>query len=173
MSSPLDRELLQDLADTLRNRFYGKYRGTVSAVDPVTLRIKAVVPAVLGATPTGWCMPCVPYAGPGAGMFFVPDVGAAVWIEFELGDVSLPIWAGCWWRAGELPSDAAPSVRGIVTGAPHKLLFDDHESEVRLADANDNTLSLDASGMTQARGTQSLVVGDASVSVNNGAMEVS
>ena len=100
--------LLFELADRLRNRFYGKYRGIVTAVDQATLRIKATVPAVLGTTPTGWCLPCVPYAGPGAGFFFVPDAGAAVWIEFEGGDVSYPIWSGCFWRAGELPADAAP-----------------------------------------------------------------
>lgn len=173
MSSPVDRELLQDLADALRHRFYGKYRGTVTAVDAATLRIRATVPAVLGATPTGWCLPCVPYAGPDVGMFFVPDVGAAVWIEFEGGDVSLPVWAGCFWRSGELPADASPAVRGIVTGAPHRLLFDDDAAEVTLADANDNTVCLDASGVTQTRGSQKVVLSDSSVNFNDGAMEVS
>ncbi|MFD9452425.1 phage baseplate assembly protein V [Streptomyces sp. NPDC059985] len=173
MSSPADRELLQDLADALRNRWYGKYRGTVSAVDPDNLRIKAVVPSVLGATPTGWCLPCVPYAGKGVGMFLVPDVGAAVWIEFESGDVSLPVWTGCFWRDGELPSDAALGVRGIVTRSEHKLLFDDHEEAVKLTDANGNSICLDATGVRHSRGAQSLLVGDASVNINNGAMEVS
>jgi uncharacterized protein involved in type VI secretion and phage assembly len=173
MTSPADRELLQDLADVLRNRFYGKYRGTVSAVDPETLRIKAVVPAVLGAAETGWCLPCVPYAGKDVGMFFLPDVGAAVWIEFECGDVSLPVWAGCLWRHGEQPDVASPAVRGIVTASAHTLLFDDDAEEVTLTDANDNAIAMDASGMRHTRGTQSLMVGDASVSVNDGAMEVS
>jgi uncharacterized protein involved in type VI secretion and phage assembly len=166
-------ELLADLADLLRSRFYGKYRGTVTMVDSSTLQIRATVPAVLGDTPTGWCLPCVPYAGPDAGLFLIPDVGAAVWIEFEGGDVSLPIWAGCLWRAGELPADASPTVRGLVTAAPHKLLFDDGGSAVNLEDPNGNTLSLDGSGISLARGSQSAVVGDSSVSINDGAMEVS
>ncbi len=165
-------ELLADLADLMRNRFYGKYRGTVSDVDTDTLRIKAIVPAVLGTTPTDWCLPCVPYAGPDVGLFLIPDQGAAVWIEFEGGDVSAPIWTGCLWRAGELPSDAAPKVRGLVTAGPHKLLFDDEGTTVTLQDANDNSVSLDATGITHARGGQTLVVGDASVSVNDGAMTV-
>ncbi|GHJ47491.1 baseplate assembly protein [Catellatospora sp. TT07R-123] len=169
--SDLD-DLLYDVADQLRNRFYGKYRGTVSDVDPDTLRIRAVVPAVLGTLPTDWCLPCVPYAGPDVGLFLIPDVGAAVWIEFEGGDVSLPIWSGCFWREGELPADAAATVRGLVTAAPHKLLFDDESGSVTLADSNDNAVSLDAVGITHARGPQSLVVGDASVSVNDGAMTV-
>lgn len=166
-------ELLADLADMLRNRFYGKYRGTVTDVDSTTLQIKAMVPAVLGSTPTNWCLPCVPYAGPNAGLFLIPDQGAAVWIEFEGGDVSLPIWSGCLWRSGELPSDASPSVRGLVTQAPHKLLFDDGGTSVSLSDPNNNTVSLDDTGISLARGSQTAVVGDSSVSINDGAMEVS
>jgi uncharacterized protein involved in type VI secretion and phage assembly len=130
------------------------------------------VPAVLGDVPTGWCVACVPYAGPDVGFFVTPDVGAGVWIEFEGGDVSYPIWSGCYWRAGELPEDAAPTVRGLVTGAPHKLLFADDDETVTLSDANDNEVTLDSSGITQARGTQQVVVGDASVNVNSGALEV-
>jgi uncharacterized protein involved in type VI secretion and phage assembly len=164
--------LLFELADRLHNRFYGKYRGIVTAVDQATLRIKATVPAVLGTTPTGWCLPCVPYAGPGAGFFFIPDAGAAVWIEFEGGDVSYPIWSGCFWRAGELPADAAPATRGLVTAAPHKLLFDDAADEVTLADASNGTVVLDRTGVTSARGGKKVVVADGSVDINDGALEV-
>ncbi len=169
----VDDELLADVADLLRSRFYGKYRGTVTDVDAQTLRIKAMVPAVLGDTKTDWCLPCVPYAGPNVGLFLIPDPGAAVWIEFEGGDVSLPIWSGCLWRNGELPADAAPTVRGLVTSSPHKLLFDDDQSAVTLEDSNDNSVALGASGITQSRGSQTVVVGDSSVSINDGAMEVS
>jgi uncharacterized protein involved in type VI secretion and phage assembly len=167
-----ESELLLELAERLRSRFYGKYRGTVVEVDESTLRIKARVPAVLGDTVTGWCLPCVPYAGDQVGLFFVPDAGAAVWIEFEGGDVSYPIWAGCFWRAGELPSDAKPKVRGVVTAAPHRMLFDDDASEIVVADANDGSVTLDSGGVTAGRGTQKVTVGDASVSVNDGAWEV-
>ena len=140
-----DHDLLVELADRIRHRFYGKYRGIVTDVDASTLRIKATVPAVLGQTPTGWCLPCVPYAGADVGFFFVPEAGAGVWIEFEGGDVSYPIWSGCYWRTGELPSDATPTTRGIVTQAASKLLFDDDGETVTIADANNNTVSLDSS----------------------------
>ena len=81
--------LLQDLLDHVKHRFYGKYRGIVTDVDASTMRIKASVPAVLPTTPTGWAMPCVPYAGPQVGFLMLPEVGSGVWIEFEGGDVSL------------------------------------------------------------------------------------
>jgi uncharacterized protein involved in type VI secretion and phage assembly len=167
-----EHELLIDLAERLRHRYYGKYRGTVTDVDDSTLRIKATVPAVLGETPTGWCLPCVPYAGPSVGLFLLPEVGAAVWIEFEGGDVSYPIWTGCFWRTGELPTEATPTTRGLVTKAPHKLLFDDDGQSVTLTDSNDNTVELTSDGVTQTRGSQKVTVADSSVSINDGALEV-
>jgi uncharacterized protein involved in type VI secretion and phage assembly len=167
-----ETELLLELAERIRSRFYGKYRGSVVDVDAATLRIKAKVPAVLGDTVSGWCLPCVPYAGDQVGVFFVPDVGAGVWIEFEGGDVSYPIWVGCYWRDGELPPDAGPKVRGVVTAAPHKMLFDDDASELTLTDANEGSVKLDSDGVTAGRGSQKVTVGDSSVSFNDGAWEV-
>ncbi|MDQ1722282.1 MAG: hypothetical protein QOI26_2016, partial [Pseudonocardiales bacterium] len=154
----MNEDLLFELADRLLNRFYGKYRGIVTDVDTSTLRVKATVPAVLGVTPTGWCQPCVPYAGPNVGFFFLPEPGAAVWIEFEGGDVSYPIWTGCFWREGELPAEASPTVRGIVTAAPHQLLFDDDTDEVSLGDSNGGSVVLDSSGVTTTRGSKSVAV---------------
>lgn len=163
---------LEDLLDRLRSRFYGKYRGIVSHVDASTCRIKAKVPAVLGETDTGWCMPCVPYAGHKVGMAFLPEVGSGVWIEFEGGDVSYPVWVGCYWREGEVPPDAGASVKVIVTRAPIELKFDDGQGSLTITDPNGNTVTLDGSGITAARGGQTLVISDSSVSVNDGALEV-
>ena len=133
---------LEDLLERLRTRFYGKYRGIVTDVEPSTMRIKAKVPSVLGETKTGWCMPCVPYAGPKVGFAFLPEIGSGVWIEFEGGDVSYPIWVGGYWRAGEIPTDAAQQVKVIVTKAPHKLKFDDGQGTITLSDPNGNTVTL-------------------------------
>jgi phage baseplate assembly protein gpV len=164
---------LEDLLERLRTRFYGKYRGIVSDTDASTMRIKAIVPAVLGETSTGWCLPCVPYAGSGTGFAFLPEVGSGVWIEFEGGDVSYPIWVGGYWREGEFPADATDDVRVIVTSAPHKVEFDDSQGSITISDPNGNTITLDSSGITLANGGSiSVVVSSSSVSVNDGALEV-
>jgi hypothetical protein len=86
-------------------RLYGKYAGKVyDNKDPDHLgRLQALVPEVLRDVPTGWAKPCVPYAGPRSGYFALPPLNAGVWIEFEAGDVSRPIWTGCFWGARELP----------------------------------------------------------------------
>ena len=168
-----DDRALEDLLDRLRTRFYGKYRGIVSAADASTMRIKAKVPSVLGEKETGWCMPCVPYAGRNAGFAFLPEPGSGVWIEFEGGDVSYPIWVGGYWREGEFPADAAQRVKVIVTAAPHKLEFDDDKGSITLSDPNGNTVTLDSNGIKLANGqATSVLVSSKSVSVNDDALEV-
>ena len=168
----VDQQLVMDLVDRVRNRFYGKYRGTVTEVDADTLRIKAKVPAVLGDTASGWCVACVPYAGPGVGFAFLPEPGAGVWIEFEGGDVSYPVWAGCYWREGEKPDDATPTVKAIVTAKGSKVLLDDDAQTITLTDASNNKVTLSSDGITLERGANKVVVSDSNVSVNDGAMEV-
>lgn len=163
---------LEDLLDRLRTRFYGKYRGIVSDVDPGTMRVKALVPAVLGDTQTGWAMPCVPYAGPQVGFAFLPPVGSGVWIEFEGGDVSYPIWVGGYWRTGEFPEGVGKNVRVIVTVKGLTLTFDDDQNQLTLADKAGNTVTLNKSGLTIANGQQSVAVTSSSVKINNDAFEV-
>jgi phage baseplate assembly protein gpV len=171
--SAADDGALEDLLERLRTRIYGKYRGIVSDVDAATMRVKAKVPSVLGEVDTGWCMPCVPYAGPNVGFAFLPERGSGVWIEFEGGDVSYPIWVGGYWREGEFPADADEKIKVIVTVAPHKLVFDDDQGSVTITDPNGNTVTLDDSGTTLANGgSSSVVVSSSSVSVNDGAWEV-
>jgi hypothetical protein len=98
---------------TPNKQFYGKYRGTVlDNVDPDQRgRLLVNVPDVLGAIPSSWAEPCVPLAGPTGppmGVYFVPPIGAGVWVEFEHGDPTLPIWAGCRWGSqSDVPSAAA------------------------------------------------------------------
>jgi uncharacterized protein involved in type VI secretion and phage assembly len=167
----MNDQAIMDILDRLRNRFYGKYRGTVTQVDAPTMRIKAKVPSVLAGQESSWCMACVPYAGKEVGFAFLPEVGAGVWIEFEGGDVSYPIWTGCYWRIGESPSDAAPSVKVIVT-KEHKLLLDDDAPSITLGDSSQNSVALESSGLTLKRGGNQIEISDSEVNVNDGALEV-
>lgn len=90
----------QDLARH-RGRYYGKYAATVSAVDdPERLgRVEVKVPALF--TEPVWARPCLPY-----GCYFIPPVGAQVWVEFEAGDLERPIWSGTWLGPGKWPDEA-------------------------------------------------------------------
>ena len=168
MSDPL----LHELMDRVRNRFYGKYRGVVTDVDASTMRIKASVPSVLPNGGTGWCMPCVPYAGPQVGFVMLPEVGSGVWIEFEGGDVSYPVWVGMYWSSGDIPSQASATVKSIITTAG-SIAMDDDAGSITLTDAQQNTVVLDSSGVTSTSGASNVAIGTSGVSVNDGAFEVS
>jgi Type VI secretion system/phage-baseplate injector OB domain len=90
-------------------RYWGKFRGTV--VNNLDLeqrgRIQAIVPAVTGLTPSSWAMPCIPFAGKKSGFFAVPQIGAAIWMEYEDGDPDKPIWVGGFWGlSAEVPAQA-------------------------------------------------------------------
>lgn len=174
MTSSMSDRVLEDLLDHVRSRFFGVYRGIVTANDDDQRlgRIKARVPTVLGDAESGWCMPCVPYAGKKVGVAFLPEVGSGVWIAFEGGDVSYPVWVGCYWRSGELPADVAPNVKVVVTTAPLELKLSDGDESVELTDSNGNSVKLDSSGITLSKGGQQIVVSDSSVSVDDGALEV-
>jgi uncharacterized protein involved in type VI secretion and phage assembly len=167
----LNEHLLADIVERVHNRFYGKFRGVVTQVDGATMRVKARVPAVLGEQESGWAMPCVPYAGKGVGMAFLPEAGAGVWIEFEGGDVSFPIWVGCFWHSGEIPDVASDQVKAIVTRSA-TLVFDDENGKSSWTDPNDNNIALESSGMQLASGSSNVKLGSSGVAVNDGALEV-
>ncbi|MEV0172038.1 phage baseplate assembly protein V [Streptomyces sp. NPDC050803] len=118
------------------NRYLGKFRGrVVDNNDPLHIgRITVEVPDVLGDEPSTWALPCLPFTGQQAGHFAVPPAGAGVWVEFEQGDPSFPVWTGCWYGAeDELPLDALRELRANAENKPvvvqtpekHKLVMND------------------------------------------------
>lgn len=137
-------------AGTARTRFFGKYRGiVVDNDDPRTVgRVTATVPAVLDDVVTGWALPCLPYTGDGSGLHVIPPVGAAVWIEFEGGDVDYPIWTGGWWGEGQVPSDesgnrAAPTLKILRSEEGLIVALDDADQTVTLSDeSGDNIVTI-------------------------------
>jgi hypothetical protein len=162
-------------------QFYGKYRGKVeNNLDPMQLgRVQVSVPAVLGDGRMSWAMPCVPYAGSGVGFFAIPPVGANVWVEFEGGDLDYPIWTGCFWGIGEVPAVPAIAQMKVLKTDGITLTLSD------LPGAGGFTLEVgppvvpmplkmvfNASGIELTNGAASVKLTPASVSLNNGAIEV-
>jgi hypothetical protein len=133
------------LLERQTDRFYGKYRGlVVNNLDPLSRgRLQALVPEVLGETPSTWALPCAPYAGTGSGLFTIPPVGAGVWIEFEAGDASRPIWSGTWWAAGEVPMDE----KGMPAQPTTKILRSDFGLIVALDDLAQTITISDSVGL--------------------------
>jgi uncharacterized protein involved in type VI secretion and phage assembly len=131
------------------DRHYGKYRGVVTDnSDSKNLgRIRARVPEVLGTVETGWALPALPYSGDGSGTFTVPKSGAGVWIEFEAGDLSRPIWSGGWWKGSTLPADrngtaATPDLKITRSEEGLMIALQDSDKSIAISDGNGENLML-------------------------------
>ncbi|WP_353814950.1 phage baseplate assembly protein V [Agromyces sp. SYSU T00266] len=134
--------------------YWGKYRGTcVGVLDPQQMgRIQVSVPAVLGEVEMPWAMPCLPTAGAG-GIAWIPSVGARVWVEFEGGDPTRPIWVGGWFE----PSGAD----GLRPG------------DVRIRAATGAVVTLSESGIVIDDGRGAIItLSGATVDVNRGGLTV-
>jgi len=163
---------LREILTQLRGRFFGKYRGTVKDVDPTTMSLTAYVPAVLGTQPTGWCQPCVPYAGAAVGLLMLPPVGAGVWVEFEGGDVSMPIWVGCFWRQGEVPGTSQANVYSLITQAG-SITLDEGAGSITISGTQGQTVVVDSNGVTLTVESSSVADSSSSVALNGSALTVS
>lgn len=170
-------------------RFLGKYRATVlQNIDPEQRgRLQLMVPDVLGPIPSTWAEACVPLAGPTGppmGVYMVPPIGAGVWVEFERGDPSYPVWVGCrWGGASDIPPLARvglPVSPNIVmqTLGQHTLMVSDAPPTpatggVVLKSATGAMVVVNDSGIyiSNGKGATITLVGP-TVLVNNGALAV-
>jgi uncharacterized protein involved in type VI secretion and phage assembly len=142
-------DLLDALLDSATRRFYGKYRGTVADNNDPTSRgrLQVSVPAVMGGASV-WAMPCVPYAGDSVGFFALPDVGTGVWVEFEAGNPSYPIWVGCFWGDGQIDTaDAVPTIKFLKTKSM-KIRINDSSGELLIENDSGSSMKLTALDIT-------------------------
>jgi hypothetical protein len=100
-------------------RFHGIYPGRVeNNIDPLNMsRILVSVSDVGGSQVLSWAMPCLPVTGNNMGMFTVPPVGAAVWVQFARGDSDYPIWLGGYYANGQAPAlsrQVPPGISGVT-----------------------------------------------------------
>ncbi|WP_166026626.1 phage baseplate assembly protein V [Streptomyces chilikensis] len=164
------------------NRYLGKFRGrVVSNDDPLKIgRLIVEVPDVLGDVPSTWALPCLPFTGDRAGQFTVPKKDAGVWVEFEQGDPSYPIWTGCWYgEQNEVPPDAYSGTatdKPVVVQTPGalKLVMNDGAEEGILLQAKGGAyIRITENKVVIANGAGAVIsmVGE-EVSINEGQLTV-
>jgi hypothetical protein len=117
--------------------YYGVYRAdVVNVVDPNNSGcVKVIVTSIQAeadAETERWAMPCVPFAGPGEGFLVFPDVGDPVWVQFEGGDVTKPVWMGAFWQVGEMPVSEEERRHATFRTAKAELSLDRDQSIVRI-----------------------------------------
>ncbi len=157
--------------------FYGKYRGIVTDNDdPNGLgRIRVKVQDVLGDQESGWALPALPYAGNGVGLYLIPPTNAFVWVEFEHGDPDYPVWTGCFWGASDTvpASPAGPDMKVLKTNICTITINDsDSDSSVTIETQDGMKMVMNTEGIEISNGDNKITLSSASVSVNDGALEV-
>jgi uncharacterized protein involved in type VI secretion and phage assembly len=157
--------------------FYGKYRGEVTNNrDPEKLgRLRLKVRDIFGDHESGWALPCVPFAGKGLGFFMLPPENALVWVEFENGDPDYPIWSGCFWAAGETPTDSAEPEKKVIKTEAGTIILDETvgNNGITIETKEGMKIILDMRGIeiNDGKGGTIKLVGN-QVSINDGALEV-
>lgn len=144
--------------------YYSVYKGIVTDnADPQDQgRIKVRLPELGRDDPLElFAYPISPFAGPGFGIFFPPEVDARVWVMFEGGNPTLPLYLGGWWSnpskapgGSQVPVDASPNgqapvVREIRTKGGHRVIFDDGGPSpgITIQTANGCIVQLDDTGL--------------------------
>ena len=127
-----------------------------------------------GEDDSGWALPSVPYAGNGVGLFLIPPVGASVWIEFEHGDPTFPIWTGCFWATGEVPVTPASADKKVLKTNAGTITLDDTQGSTSITVETPDNLKfkMDSQGIEISNGAEKIMITTSSVSVNDGALEV-
>jgi uncharacterized protein involved in type VI secretion and phage assembly len=187
-SSPLTDDFAV-LQQAVRGRLPGLYRGVVmdnNDSNGGTARLQVTIPGLLGSSLTVWAKACVPYAGPSVGFYSLPPVGAQVWIAFEAGLISHPVWIGCCWGSGDLPDTTGPTIKIWKTDKV-TIKIDDANDQVEISttsgtkitlasdaktESGGATLTVGSAGITSEKGAGKIEVTDSSVSINSGAFEV-
>jgi uncharacterized protein involved in type VI secretion and phage assembly len=132
-------------------RHYGKYRGVVSDAKPDKFGgIEVLCPAVTGPETPIRALPCVPYAGANVGFRFLPEVGTKVWIEFEGGNPSLPIWVGCFWNENEFDRMQDPPNIKIIKTEKITIEIDDEAGSIIIEHANGTVFKIEGNAITSS-----------------------
>jgi uncharacterized protein involved in type VI secretion and phage assembly len=165
-------------------KYFGKYRGMViNNVDPMQMgRLMVQVPDISGLIPSTWAMPCFPVTGKQMGTWWLPQIGAGVWVEFEQGDPDYPIWSGCWFgSAAEVPAlalAAPPAIPNFViqTQGQNTIMISDLPGPtggILLKTLTGAMISISDTGITISNGKGAIItMTGPAVDINAGALTI-
>ena len=148
-------------------RWFGKYRAIVeNNIDPdARARLKVSMPDMPDMLPV-WAEACLPPRGFLGGGPALPLVDSTIWVEFEAGDSSKPIWVGVM---------CADPIEGVQTPTIHSdfEMLAGPDGGLTIRSARFGTLGIGQDGIwiSNDKGASIRLVGP-TVDVNAGALTV-
>jgi uncharacterized protein involved in type VI secretion and phage assembly len=148
---PLDALLA---ADSSGGAFPGVAVGVVTSnADPMHLaRVKVRFPALSDTVESAWASVVTPMAGAQRGVYLIPEVGDAVLVAFELGDVNRPFVLGGFWAGPQKPpqgDDPHNDQRLIRSRSGHVVRLDDTDGAERIQivdKSGKNSITIETTG---------------------------
>ena len=104
---------LLETLDSLNGKLFGLHAAVVKAIDdPNRLgRIRVECHSAYGGSLSPWVQPCFPFGlGVGTGSISIPPLDSYVWITFEEGDITSPIYVGGYALSANLGKDSDGSI---------------------------------------------------------------
>jgi uncharacterized protein involved in type VI secretion and phage assembly len=168
------RQHVQPVNDPFDHRWYGVHTALVKDnQDPLNLgRVKVQLPWIAQGTYEVWARVATLMAGDNRGSWFIPEKEDEVLVAFLNGDPDHPYVLGGLWNGQDRPPesmDADNNVKAIVsrngikvelddsrgretvtisTPGGNRLVMADGPSDVKVSDANGNSIELATSGIT-------------------------
>ena len=156
-------------------RFYGVVEGLVTAnADPDQEgKVRVKFPWFDDDMVSEWCRVLQPYAGPGYGMFFVPEINDKVVVGFAHGDMRLPIVLGGVYNGQDKPPshrDSTTDEKMIKTKGGHTILLNDSNNshQIKITTKGGHTINLYDQGNSvsvTSSGGQSITLDDQAGSI--------
>jgi len=109
-----------------------------------------------------------------AGAFTLPASIAASGIEFEHGDPDYPIWSGCFWALGEVPATPGVAEMKVLKTDSATITLNDLPGVggITIETTDGKKITMNALMIEITNGTWSIKLTPTSVSINDGALEV-
>lgn len=136
------RQQLQRFGLEGLQKYYGMYRAFVTDnKDPEQLgRLKLEIPQIYGKeTHDYWAWSVGMSAGNNVGFFAVPNIGDMVWVSFENGDPTYPIWFYGHFAKGDMMDKAKadyPEKKVMRTTSGNYMMFDDKNKLIEFEQAD-------------------------------------
>jgi uncharacterized protein involved in type VI secretion and phage assembly len=138
----MSTSLLDLLTPGASSHEQGRFYGVVMAIvtnnqDPQNMgRVRVKFPWLSDDNESTWARIATPMAGPGRGIYFLPEVDDEVLVAFEHGDVRFPYVLGGLWNGKDAPpsnnSDGQNNIRVIHSRSGHLIRLDDKDGDEKI-----------------------------------------